>query len=265
VSDVPEATAAPAPGAGARLKERLKQGAHVAVTPLVSLLAAFGVRPDHVTIAGFVLSALSGLAFFLGRPVTGALVLLLAGLCDVLDGELARRSTIVSSFGAFLDSTLDRLSEAVVLLGLAAFYATGLIGSRDAVVQVVDKLARFELDPVSALVVAHNPKVWPLTYVVVTMVSVLALIGSFMVSYTRARAEGLGLDCKVGWFERPERMALLIVGGLATGVTRVYFPMPLALLLLAILSLVTAGQRMVHVYRITRGAGMDQPGGPSDG
>jgi CDP-diacylglycerol--glycerol-3-phosphate 3-phosphatidyltransferase len=142
---------------------------------------------------------------------------------------------------------------------------TNLVGSREAVVTLVDRLAGFEVDPVTAMALAHNPKVWPVTYVVVAMVSVLALIGSFMVSYTRARAEGLGLDCRVGWFERPERMALLIAGGLATGATRVWFPMPLALLLLAVLSLATAAQRMAHVYRITRGAGMDRPGGMADG
>jgi CDP-diacylglycerol---glycerol-3-phosphate 3-phosphatidyltransferase len=265
VSGAPGDTAAKAPGGGVPLKARLQRGARAAVAPLVGLLIRLEVRPDQVTAAGLGFSLLSGLIFFAGHPAAGALALLLAGLCDVLDGELARATGVVSRFGAFLDSTLDRLSEAVVLLGVAAYYVTNLLGSRETVVALVDQLAGFELDPVTAVTLAHNPRVWPVTYVVVAMVSVLALIGSFMVSYTRARAEGLGLDCKVGWFERPERMALLIAGGLATGATRVWFPMPLALLLLAALSLVTAGQRMVHVYRITRGTGMDQPGGPSDG
>jgi CDP-diacylglycerol--glycerol-3-phosphate 3-phosphatidyltransferase len=85
----------------------------------------------------------------------------------------------------------------------------------------------------------------------------LALVGSFMVSYTRARAEGLGLDCKVGWFERPERLVLLMVAGLL----RVFWAMSAALLLLAALSFATAAQRVAHVYRNTRHAGMDQRGG----
>jgi len=264
VSGVPDVTVVP-PRGGTGFKDRLKHAAHAAVAPLVGLLASLGVRPDHVTVAGFLLSVLSGLAFYLGHPVRGAAVLLLAGLCDVLDGELARRNEVVSSFGAFLDSTLDRLSEAVVLLGLAAFYATNLKGSWHRVAALVDQTALGEISPPVASVILHHEPVEPVTWVGVTMVSVLALIGSFMVSYTRARAEGLGLDCKVGWFERPERMTLLILGGLLTRVTGKFWVMPLALLLLAVLSFVTAGQRVAHVYRITRGAGMDQPGGPSDG
>jgi len=81
----------------------------------------------------------------------------------------------------------------------------------------------------------------------------LGMVGSLMVSYARARAEGLGLECKVGWFERPERTVLLIVAGLF-GVGPV---MPGALILLALFSFVTAMQRVTHVWKITRGAGMD--------
>jgi CDP-diacylglycerol--glycerol-3-phosphate 3-phosphatidyltransferase len=89
---------------------------------------------------------------------------------------------------------------------------------------------------------------------VVALTAVLAIIGSFLVSYTRARAEGLGLECKVGWFERPERTVLLIVAGLF-GVGPV---MPGALLLLVLLSFATAAQRVAHVWKITRGAGLDR-------
>jgi len=85
------------------------------------------------------------------------------------------------------------------------------------------------------------------------MVAVLALVGSFMVSYTRARAEGLGLECRVGWFERPERLVLLIIAGLF----KIFWIMSAALLLLAVLSFWTAIQRVRHVWRITRGPGQD--------
>ena len=85
----------------------------------------------------------------------------------------------------------------------------------------------------------------------------LALVGSFMVSYTRARAEGLGLECKVGWFERPERMR----ADHRRGAAQVFGAMSGALLLLALLSFATAAQRMVHVWKITRRAGSDQLGG----
>jgi len=198
-------------------------------------------------------------------PALGAIVLAAAGLCDVLDGEVARRTGVVSRFGAFLDSTLDRLSEAVVLLGLAGFYASNLLGRYGKASALVEQVARGEVDGALAVVILRRQSVEPQTWVALTLVCVLALIGSFMVSYTRARAEGLGLDCKVGWFERPERMALLIVAGLVAGLVGKFWAMPAALLLLAILSFATAAQRMMHVHRITRRAGMDQPGGQSDG
>jgi CDP-diacylglycerol---glycerol-3-phosphate 3-phosphatidyltransferase len=264
VSGAPDGTATTARGGRAGLKERIQRGARAAVAPIVGLLVRLDVRPDHVTVTGFALSLLSGFAFFAGHPGPGAVVLLLAGLCDVLDGELARGTVGVSRFGAFLDSTLDRFSEAFVLWGVAGFYVTNLMGSWKKLAALVEQVAVGEVDPALAIVIMRR-LVEPVTWVGVTMVSVLALIGSFMVSYTRARAEGLGLDCKVGWFERPERMALLIVGGLVTGMAGKFWAMPLALLLLAVLSLATAGQRMAHVYRITRGAGMDQPGGMADG
>lgn len=264
MSGAPEGTVAVAPGARGALKARLKRGARAALAPLVALLVRLDVRPDHVTVAGFVISLLSGFAFFAGHPGPGAVVLLLAGLCDILDGELARRTGVVSRYGAFLDSTLDRFSEAFVLWGVAGFYVTNLMGSWRKLAALVEQAAMGEVDPALAVVIMRG-LVEPVTWVGVTMVSVLALIGSFMVSYTRARAEGLGLDCNVGWFERPERMALLIVGGLVTGLAGKFWAMPLALLLLAVFSLATAAQRMAHVHRTTRGAGMDQPGGSADG
>ena len=93
----------------------------------------------------------------------------------------------------------------------------------------------------------------PRTWAVVSLTAVLAMLGSFMVSYTRARAEGLGLECRVGWFERPERMVLIIVAG-AFGIGRV---MSAALILLALLSFATAIQRVVYIWKNTRGAGLD--------
>lgn len=237
-----EAARGAVPGRVARLKRRLQDGAHAAVEPLVSLLTRLGVHADHLTIAGLVLSACSGLAFFEGHTRTGALLLLLAGLCDILDGELARRLGLMSRFGAFLDSTLDRLSEAVVLLGILGFYLRNLLA--------------LVMHPERALAQISSG-LEPLTWAVMAFTAALALVGSFMVSYTRARAEGLGLDCKVGWFERPERLLLLTVAGLL----RVFWAMSAALLLLAVFSFATAAQRVAHVHRNTRRAGMDRLGG----
>jgi CDP-diacylglycerol--glycerol-3-phosphate 3-phosphatidyltransferase len=243
VSGTPDATGpGPAPGRLAATKRRLQDAAHAALEPLVTLLGRLGARADHLTIAGLALSLCSGFVFFEGHSRMGALLLALAGLCDILDGELARRSGTVSRFGAFLDSTLDRLSEAAVLLGILGFYLRNLYA--------------LVLHPERALFQISSG-LEPLTWAVVAFTAVLGLVGSFMVSYTRARAEGLGLDCKVGWFERPERMVLLILAGLL----RVFWAMSAALLLLAIFSFATAAQRVTHVHRTTRRAGMDQLGG----
>ena len=125
-----------------------------------------------------------------------------------------------------------------MLAGIAGFY----------IVNLVDLVIDPEL-AVAQIQRGLEPRTWAL----LALIAILALIGSFMVSYTRARAEGLGVDCKVGWFERPERMAVVIIAG-AFGVGPV---MPGALLLLAVLSLVTAAQRVVHVWKQTRGAGRD--------
>ena len=241
-----------APGAAtghparAGFKERVRNGAHAMTRPLVDALLRVGVRADHLTIAGFVLSFAAALAFALGmfpraRPPVAALLTALAGVCDLLDGQLARR-TGASRFGAFLDSTLDRLGESLILAGLAWYYMSNLVDQAMNPERVLRNLA-------------HGLE--PVTWAADALLAVLALTGSFMVSYTRARAEGLGLDCKVGWFERPERMVLLIVAGLF-GLGPV---IPAALLLLTVLSFWTAYQRGRHVWRLTRGAGTDHLGG----
>ncbi len=220
------------------LKRRVAMFAHSLLDPVAGGLARIGVRADHLTALGLVLSLGAALAFFEGWFRAGAGLSALAGLCDLLDGQVARRTGVRSRFGAFLDSTLDRLSEGLVLTGLAGFYIINLVELALDPMRVAEQVAR-----------GLEPRTWA----AVALTAVVALVGSFVVSYTRARAEGLGLDCKVGWFERPERLALVIVAGLF-GVGPV---MPGALLLLAILSFATATQRVVHVWKNTRAAGRD--------
>ncbi len=228
---------APRGTALARFKERAKDLAHAALRPIVRGLVAVGVGPDAVTVIGLTISLAAGLLFFEGAFRTGSALLLAAGLCDVLDGEVARERGIHSAFGAFLDSTLDRIADGAVLLGIAGFYIANLVELAHSPSRVLLELSR-----------GLEPRTWA----VVALTAMVAAMGSFLVSYTRARAEGLGLDCRVGWFERPERMVLLMIAG-AFGVGPV---MPGALLLLAVLSFVTAAQRIRHVYTITR------PGSP---
>ena len=220
------------------LKERLRRLAHLAVEPLTATLVRLGVGPDGITVMGLLVSLIAALAFFEGYFQLGALMVATAGVCDILDGELARRSGRHSRFGAFLDSTLDRLSDGMVLTGIAGFYLV--------------HLTELAMDP-SQAVAEITRGLEPRTWAVVSLTAVLAMLGSFMVSYTRARAEGLGLECRVGWFERPERMVLIIVAG-AFGVGPV---MSGALIALAALSFATAGQRVAYIWKHTRGAGHD--------
>lgn len=246
--------AAPVRAASSGYKDRLRDFAHTALDPVVAALARLGLKPDHVTVAGLVLSIVAGFAFFDGQNRLAALILIAAGLCDILDGQLARHAGTGSSYGAFLDSTLDRLAEAAVLTGIAGYYASNLLGLHEKSRVLLQQVVSGEVEGPIALIVANQQPVEPVAWLVLTLTAMLALVGSFMVSYTRARAEGLGLECKVGWFERPERIVLLIVAGLI----QVFWAMSAALLLLAILSFTTAAQRVLHVHRITRASGADE-------
>ena len=216
-----------------RIKERMREIVRRPLEPLVALLMRLRVHPHVLTAAGLLSSLAAGLAFFEGGFRSGAALLALSGLCDILDGELARRRAVVSKFGAFLDSTLDRLAEAATLTGIAGFYIVNLL-----------ELAH---DP-SRVLAEIERGLEPRTWAVVALTAMLALVGSFLVSYTRARAEALGMQCRVGWFERPERMILLILAA-AFGVGPL---MPGALLVLTVLSFATAIQRVVYVWNNTR-------------
>jgi CDP-diacylglycerol--glycerol-3-phosphate 3-phosphatidyltransferase len=220
------------------VKQRLAVAAHSLFEPLVAACARLGIRADYLTVLGLVFSFGSALAFFEGWFRRGAVFAALAGLCDLLDGQLARRAGTMSRFGAFLDSTLDRFGEALVFVGIAGYY--------------VSTLVELSLDP-SLVALQISRGLEPRTWAAVALTAMMALVGSFMVSYTRARAEGLDLECRVGWFERPERLAVIIVAGLF-GVGPV---MPAALLILVFVTLATAAQRVVHVWRHTRAAGRD--------
>jgi CDP-diacylglycerol--glycerol-3-phosphate 3-phosphatidyltransferase len=217
-------------------KDALKRMAHQLLDPLVRVLLAIGLNADHLTAAGFVLSLVAGFEFALGQFRAAAGFATVAGICDILDGQLARRADRVTRFGAFLDSTLDRIAEAALFVGIAYYY----------VAQLVDMTA----NPKRVITNLQNG-LEPVTFLAIALTAVLALVGSFMVSYTRARAEGLGLDCKVGWFERPERLVVLIVAGFF-GLGPV---IPGALIVLVVFSFATAIQRMAYVWKVTRPAG----------
>ena len=157
-------------------KKSFKDRARRVLDPVVSFLAARGVSPFAVTIVGLFASAVGAWVILRGSLFWGAVWVLFAGVCDVLDGGLARRTGRETKFGAFIDSTFDRASEFLVFGGLFVYFAD------------------------------HG-------YPRLLLVVVYAAMGaSFLVSYARARIEGLGGECKVGLFERPERFAILVIG-----------------------------------------------------
>lgn len=191
-----------------RRSSSFKESFRQLLQPLARRLTAMRVRPDTLTHAGWTLAVVSAVIFGLGRVQIAGAVMLLAGLFDALDGAVARESNRMSDFGAFLDSTMDRLSESAIFVGILFFYAsTG--------------------HPYGALI------------------SGIAMTFSLLTSYSRARAEGLGLRCEVGLLERAGRVLILslcaIAGFLMVGVS-----------LVAAGALVTTTQRIIHVHRATR-------------
>ena len=216
----------------------LKRVAHQLLDPVVRGMLALGLQADHLTVLGFALSLGAGGSVAIGKFRIASTIALTAGICDILDGQLARLGGRVTRFGAFLDSTLDRIAEAALFVGIAWYYMAQLV---DMTVNPGRVIAN----------VQHN--LYPITFAVTALNAVLALVGSFMVSYTRARAEGLGLECKVGWFERPERLVVLIVAGFF-GLGPV---IPGMLIVLVVFSFATAIQRMAHVWKITRSSGSE--------
>ncbi len=173
-----------------------------------------------LTVLGLVLSALTAVVIALGFLFAGGLLVLFAGIFDMFDGAMARVRNTATTFGAFFDSTLDRYSESIILFGLL-WYA----------------LQRPDLH--DAFWPAPHEQTWMVTFIFI------AAVGSLMVSYAKARAEGLGLECKTGLLARPERVVILAIG-LLSG-TAIW-----ALALLAVFSHVTAIERLVYVWRITR-------------
>jgi len=173
-------------------RDRIQQGIYKVINPLVKGLIKIGFTPNLVTITGLILNILVAIIFVMGAEDgnrgdlsyvgwAGALILF-AGLFDMLDGQVARLGNMSSTFGALFDSVLDRYSELVMFLGICYY------------------------------LIAHH-------YFFSSLSAFVALIGSMMVSYTRARSEGLGIENKGGLMQRPERVILIAVSAIACGVT----------------------------------------------
>ena len=182
---------------------------------IVGALAATGVNPNLLTFLGLLVNFAAAACFAVGNFRTGAIIIFLAGFLDMLDGQVARRQNRVTAFGAFYDSTLDRYADMALYMGLLVYYSVS----------------------------GRTP------YVVLAAV---ATAGSVMVSYSRARAESLILLCKVGFMERPERLVLLIIGGL-------FNRMGPVLWVIAVISTITVIHRIFYTCQETR-AGRVLPG-----
>ena len=177
------------------------------LNPIITLATKLNVHPNTFTTIGFLIGCTASYFIASGHLRIAASLLLLSGICDAVDGKLARHSGKVTKFGALYDSTLDRYSEVIFFLGMAYYFI------------VEDKFN-------TSIAIA------------------IGLGGSLMVSYVRARAEGLGLECKVGLLQRAERMLLLGVGGLIHRSVLV-----VSIWIIAVLSNVTAIQRIIYVWK----------------
>ena len=199
------------------LPDWIKNGYLRLVDPVANWMVRRGVHPNTITVFGTLCTVTGGVIYATGHIRTGGWFLGLTALFDVMDGTVARRSNQSSTFGAFLDSTLDRVADGFVLGGLAVFYATSQV---------------------------HRS-------VPMLIVALLGLVGAFMTSYTRARAEALGLDAKVGLLQRPERVVLLSAPQAFFGLVFHGWVLAIIITILTVTAWITVIQRVVYVYSAT--------------
>lgn len=187
------------------------------IEPVASLLVRLRVSPNVLTTLGTLCSVAGGIAFAFGRIHLGGWIIGVCAIFDVLDGVVARRTGQTTVFGAFYDSTLDRVADGAVLGGILYFFATDPLHKNAAFV----------------------------------VIALLGIIGTFLTSYTRARAEGLGIDAKVGVMQRPERVALLSAPQAFFGLALNGFVLMAVVTILTVTAWVTAVQRILFVRHAT--------------
>lgn len=209
-------------------RDFLQRVIYVIITPIIRGMIKIGITPNMVTTIGF-LGNIVAAAFFVAAAFSvgqlsaieaalplvgwGGLIILLAGLFDMMDGRLARVSGQSSTFGALWDSTLDRYSEMTSLFGVS-------------------------------MVFMACQWFW------MTIVTFAAIMGSVMVSYVRARAEGLDIECKVGLLQRPERVVLTALMAILSGLTLNLWWLAVGMMLIALLANLTAFWRIAHCYKV---------------
>jgi CDP-diacylglycerol--glycerol-3-phosphate 3-phosphatidyltransferase len=199
-------------------KQAIKDKSRRILDPLVSGLVSLGVPPMLISVLGLVFSIYGAVLLAGGSLFWSGIWLIISGVCDILDGSVARRAGRSSKFGAFIDSTFDRISELVYFGAILVYY------------------------------INRSETYGSLMFIVIW----IALGGSFLVSYTRSRVEGLGQSCTIGYFERPERLTLLIVG-LILG----HRMLSLALTVMALGTIITVLQRIHHAHEVLGGPAQD--------
>lgn len=205
-----------------KYRDFLQKIIYVIITPVIKGMIRIGFTPNLVTTIGFVLNiAATIMLLHAAGEMTGSTsivgwsgaVILFAGLFDMMDGRLARIGNMSSMFGALWDSTLDRYSELFTLFGIAMYLILN-------------------------------------SWVTGGVLTFLAMVGSVMVSYVRARAEGLGIECKVGLMQRPERVVLTSLGAILCGIFDNLWFLVVPIVIIAILANITAFWRICHCYKV---------------
>lgn len=200
-----------------QLWNAIQRGYLRVIEPVADWLVRRRIHPNSITTFGTLCTLVAGGIFASGHIRTAGWFLGLTALFDVLDGTVARRTNTSSTFGAFYDSTLDRVADGALLGGLVVFYAIN---------------ERYGND-------------------ILLVITLLGLIGTFLTSYTRARAEGLGIDAKVGMLQRPERITLLSAPQAFFGLALDGWVLAFIVTLLSVTAWITAVQRIHFVYRTT--------------
>src|SRR5437868_3585833 len=196
----------------------VKKGALRAIEPAIALLARNNVSPNAITTVGTLITIAASIVYATGHIMTAGWIMNVTAFFDVADGQVARRTGRSSVFGAFYDSTLDRVADGALMAGLAFFYATNAV---------------------------HRN-----LYMVVACL--VCIVGTFLISYTRARAEALGIDAKVGVMQRPERMLLLSIPQSLFGLFWHGWVRMDIIVLQTVTAWITAVQRIAFVYRATQ-------------
>src|SRR5215210_7795748 len=207
------------------LPDWLKNGHLRTIGPIADWMVRRRVNPNLLTTVGTLFSITGGVIYATGHIRTAGWLLGLTALFDILDGNVARRTGQTTVFGAFYDSTLDRIADGAVMGGLALFYATSPVHASDVMVAVC----------------------------------ILGILGTYLTSYTRARAESLGLDAKVGIMQRAERVVLLTAPQAFFGLALGGYVLAAVIVLLTVTAWITAVQRIMVVYRATTAPRVEVP------